>query len=476
MLVAVAACYGVTGPAPAAPRIDYVDGAIEPVLVRGQSAVIDGFGFGGVQDTGRVTFPTASGTADAVVPDSASWSDREIRVIVPDSAVSGSVAVTTADGHRYTLPVHVLPRVPFNTAGFSWSSRTDFPQAPVGVALASAEFLNGSTLSAVLYAAGGAEPVGGDSAMVSDSAVYLAHVSAGGTIGAWTRQHDTTSAAKNHTLPVRRAFAAAVVATRFNSRYDGARLYVIGGIDSSGTAQASVLTAPVTADSVTGPFQFIEPLPAPVSGAIAVVRGGRMYVIGGVDQFGRPRTTVFAGRIGIDGHIDGWYPEPPLPAARAFGGGVVLDHRIAAFGGIADSADLGGGLDAAPPRLVTSDTAPLSAITGFLSGVWAAGPTLLPEGRSQFATLPVGTAVLLVGGLCDGGVACPAETLAAPVGRDSLGAFAPAGANTIAGQGGGTVVGPASAVWRESDGSWHGIVVGGMNLTTRLRVAGAWGF
>ncbi len=477
LLAAVAACYSPTGPAPSTPRIDYVDGAIEPVLVRGQSTVIEGFGFGDIQGTGGVTFPATSGAAVALVPDSASWSDREIRVTVPDSAISGAVAVTTGTGQRFTAAVHVLPRVPFNGATFSWSARTDFPQAPVGIALAAAEYPSGSGLRTVLYAAGGAEPIGGDSALIADSAVYVAQVSAGGVIGAWARQHDTTNAVKNRALPVRRAFACAVVATRFNSRFNGTRLYVIGGIDSSGAAQASVLTASITADSDTSAFQFIEPLPAPVAGASAVVRGGRLYVIGGVGPGGQPRSSVFVGRIGLTGHIDGWYIEPPLAGSRAYGGAVVLDDRIVAFGGIADSADLGGGLDALPPRLVTSDTASLSLFSGFLSGAWAGGPALLPQGRSQFATLRVGTVTLLVGGICDGGVACPAETIAAGVGPDSLGAFTgPAGANTISGQGGGTVVGPAGAVWREGDGSYHGIVVGGMDLTSRLRVAGAWGF
>jgi hypothetical protein len=186
---------------------------------------------------------------------------------------------------------------------------------------------------------------------------------------------------------------------------------------------------------------------------------------------------VFVGRIGLDGHIDGWYQEPALPGARAFGGAVVLDDRVVTFGGIADSADLGGGLDPTPARLVTSDTAPLSRFTGFLSGAWAPGAALLPEGRSQFATLQVGSAVLVVGGLCDGGVACPSESVAAETAPDSLGAFAgPAAANTISGQGVNTLVGPAGAVWREGDGSYHGIVVGGMDLASRLRVAGAWGF
>jgi hypothetical protein len=156
---------------------------------------------------------------------------------------------------------------------------------------------------------------------------------------------------------------------------------------------------------------------------------------------------------------------------------VVLDDRAVAFGGMADSADPGGGLDATPSRLVTSDTATVSLVSGFfLSSAWAPGPSLLPQGRSQFSVLPVGTAVLLVGGLCDGGVACPNETVAAAAAGDSLGTFHPAAGNTISGAGGGVLVGPAGVTWRAGDGSYHGLVLGGMDLTSRLRRAAVWGF
>src|SRR5439155_4235527 len=57
LAVLLGACGSAIGPpAHAAPRIDYVDGAIEPILERGGTAVIEGFGFGAAQATGGVTF------------------------------------------------------------------------------------------------------------------------------------------------------------------------------------------------------------------------------------------------------------------------------------------------------------------------------------------------------------------------------------------------------------------------------------
>src|SRR5439155_183043 len=113
-----------------------------------------------------------------------------------------------------------------------------------------------------------------------------------------------------------------------------------------------------------------------VAGAAAVVRRGRIYVLGGADSVGHPQRSVFVGRVGLDGHIDGWYRQPLLTSARAYGGGVVLDDRAIAFGGVADSVPPGGGLDAATTRLASSDTAPVSLVSGFFAGPWAPGIAL----------------------------------------------------------------------------------------------------
>jgi hypothetical protein len=477
-LLAVGACTGATEPGPPVPRIDYVDGAIHPILSAGQSTVIEGFGFELDSVTSSVAFAALGGGTVNAVTDSAGWSDEAIRVVVPSTATSGPLTVHTKGGRTLSTSVFVLPRVPFDTTGFMWQARTPFPQSPVGVALAAAEYpASGGGVTATLYAAGGAEVIGGDSTILPDSGVYVATVAGNGSIGSWTRQHDTTLADSSHALPVRLAFASAVVATPYNSRLNGTELIVIGGMDTAGNAQATVYKATVSQTRVTTAFVPVEPLPAPVVGAIAVARRGRIYVFGGADSAGRPQSGVYVGRVGLDGRIDGWYTAPSLTGPRAYGGGVILDDRAVAFGGIADSADPGGGLDATPGRLVTSDTATLSLVSGFFLGsAWAPGPGLLPQGRSQFSVLPVGNAVLAVGGVCDGGVACPNETLAAAMVGDSLGSFHPAGGNTISGAGGGVVAGTSGATWRASDGSYHGLVLGGMNLTTRLRVAGVWGF
>jgi len=482
LLALLLGCGGdASGPVFATARLDYVDGAIEPILTRGQTIVLEGFGFGAARGSGAVRFARVGGGEFAAgVPDSA-WTALTITTTVPDSAASGTLVVITAAGKRLTATVHVLPAPAFDPVALTWLARASFPRAPVGVALAAAEFPAGTAVNATLYAAGGAEPF--DTVMVPDSGVYVARADAGGggAITAWVRQRDTTDATRSRVLPVPRAFAAAAVATRHNSRLPGSALYVIGGIDTAGHAQATVLGADVTADSVSRHFIFLEPLPAPVAGAIAVVRRGRIYVIGGTDDHGQPQQTVYVGRIGVDGHIDGWYAQPPLPGPRAYGGGLVRDGRVVAIGGVADVVPPGGGLGVTPQRLVTSDTAPLSLVSGFFTGPWGTGPTLLPEGRSQFALLDVGNAVLAVGGMYGGAATNAAETMAASVSGDSVGTFAgPVGTQIwqqpCDGAGAGTLVGPAGVTWREANGTPHGLVLGGIDLATQVRRACTWGF
>jgi hypothetical protein len=469
-LTSALACDGpATGPSRSTPRIDYVDGAIEPVLVRGQSAVLEGFGFGDVQGSGVIQFSQAGGGGVPAVVVPGSWSDRTVRVVVPDNAATGPLTLSTSSGRSLTATVHVLPHVTFDPVTLTWSARTAFPRAPVGVGLAAGSEPGSSGLSVVLYAAGGAETETGTGKISPDVAVFVARAAPGGAIGTWNRTPD---------LPAKRAFASVAIANRYNSRYGGRALYVIGGLDDAGRARATVYRTLPEADTAVGAFTTVEPLPAPVAGAIAVVRRGRIYVMGGADSLGRPQTNVFVGRIGLDGHIDGWYTQPALPGPRAYGGGVVLDDRATVFGGISDSSEPGVGLDTLLPRLAAGDGAPVSLLSGFFTGTWAPGGPVLPAARSQFATLTPGDVVLLVGGVYAGASANTAETIAATVvGGDSLGDFSgPVGTNSIAGLGGGTLVSTAGASWLDADGTPHGLVVGGIDLVTRERRAGAWGF
>jgi hypothetical protein len=456
-------------------HIDYVAGAIEPVLTRGEEFVIEGYGFG--DDPGLVLFTrSGGGTIERAVADSA-WTPFAIAVTVPDSAAAGRVGlgVETAAGARVTATINVLPRSTIDPATLTWVSRGTFPGATSGIALAKAQFPGTGTLPTSLYAVGGAEPPALVPDPISGRRVYVARVTTGGagTIGAWN---------SSRLLPDARAFATAVVGTPFNSRFRGNALYVIGGLDSVGRAQPSVFAADVTADSVNNAFITLEPLPAPRAGAIAVIRHGRIYVLGGTDALGRPQNTVFTGRIGATGRIDGWFTQPALTGPRAYGAGIAREGRVFTIGGVADSVPPGGGLAPGNQRLVTGDTAALSTLSGFFTGGWGVGPALLPEGRSQFALFDLDSILLVVGGVYAGAATNSAEMLAATIVNDSLGPFTgPMGANRIADlmcqtEPAGTLVEAAQVTWQEADGTRRGLLVGGLDLATQARRSCAWGW
>lgn len=416
------------------------------------------------------------GTIESPVADSA-WTPFVVALTVPDSAASGRVGfgIETAAGLRITATINVLPRASIDPATLMWVSRGTFPGATSGIALAAAQFPGLGTLPTSLYAAGGAEPPALRPDSISGRRVYVARVTSGGAgaIGAW---------GPTRLLPAPRAFATAVVGTPFNSRFRGNALYVMGGLDSLGRAQSSVYAADVTADSVSTAFITLEPLPAPRAGALAVIRHSRIYLLGGTDSLGRPQTTVYTGRIGANGHIDGWFAQPPLAGARAYGAAVARAGRVFTVGGLADSVPPGGGVDAGTQRLVTGDTAAVSTLSGFFTGGWGTGPALLPEGRSQFALFDLDSIVLVVGGVYAGASSNSAEALAATVVNDSLGSFTgPVAINRIADlmcltDPAGTLVGPAGVAWQETDGTRRGLLVGGMDLTTQGRRSCVWGW
>src|SRR5439155_112293 len=221
-------------------------------LHAGQSVVIEGFGFGAA--AGTVSFPrVGGGQVGAAVADS-TWSDQSIRTTVPDSAASGAITVLSAQGQRLPAAVRVLPVAAFDPTTLVWTPRpVPFPRAPVGVALAAATVPAGSGVTITVFAAGGAEPLGIDSAFLPDSGVYASAVQPGGLVSAWVRQRD---------LPIPRAFAAAAVANRYNSRFAGSALYLLGGIGPAGRAQSGVYGAAVDGGAVVRPFEALQPLPA----------------------------------------------------------------------------------------------------------------------------------------------------------------------------------------------------------------------
>src|SRR2546430_17646791 len=119
----MAACGGPGSEPGWSARIDFVEGALEPILTRGDRFVIEGFGFGTTRGAGTVQFSgVGGGMVTATIADS-EGTDFTITTAVPDQAATGNstLSIITATGPRLTAPTPVLPIPAFDPAIPSWN-------------------------------------------------------------------------------------------------------------------------------------------------------------------------------------------------------------------------------------------------------------------------------------------------------------------------------------------------------------------
>lgn len=123
----------------------------------------------------------------------------------------------------------------------------------------------------------------------------------------------------------------AVVSGHCSVIFNGAT-WVLGGLDSGGSATTSVWSAtnPTVASSWDDTYTG---LPAARYQHACTVFQGRMWVIGGLDASGDPTSTVYSS---FDGET--WTLTSNVPVATANWNAVVYNNRIYAFGGVDGSA------------------------------------------------------------------------------------------------------------------------------------------
>jgi len=138
----------------------------------------------------------------------------------------------------------------------------------------------------------------------------------------------------HNSMPLARSETASAV-------LDG-MVYIIGGNTFSATMGTHVFTGtqPISSTIVTvydparNTWHTAAPLPEPRVDATAVVRNGRIYVMGGTDQWiaGSVRSDVFI----YDPQVDAWSIGPQLPDASGGLRGILIGNRIYAIGGYGD--------------------------------------------------------------------------------------------------------------------------------------------
>jgi hypothetical protein len=121
--------------------------------------------------------------------------------------------------------------------------------------------------------------------------IFAAKINSDGTLGSWSASNNTGLGARNG--------ASAVVANGY--------VYVIGGVDGSGTIQSTVYLARLNTDGTLGNWTTSSAtgLAARVSHT-SVVANGYVYVIGGNDSSLVTQNTVYYAKLNADGTLGNW--------------------------------------------------------------------------------------------------------------------------------------------------------------------------
>lgn len=386
------------------------------------------------------------------------------------------VTVTTPSGTSAPLNFQVLGSVSFSPSTILWTATASLPAAQSGFSTAVVPI--GS--STYLYALGGNTA---SSTTTNGKAANAATVN--GNVF-----DSTTGALANATwtsltpLPVPRGFAAAVSANQFNSVVPGnGNLYVLGGLDGTGAATATVYFSSLKADGslpasgTAGTWTTTTALPQPLSSCSAVIFHGRIYVAGGNDATGTPVAKVYSAKINADGTLGTWQVLPDLPAALAH-------HQLVTSAGYLYV--LGGTSAAVDPLSTTQSASSQSAIyyepinirNGSLANAaWTTNPSGLIKTVEKHTAVVAGSYILVSGGLYGGATSGSTEESYAAINTDgTVGSFNGAtGSHTIsASTGGYNFFNHAATYFVDAAGNPHVLVLGGEDTNTGLPHAGVW--
>jgi N-acetylneuraminic acid mutarotase len=105
----------------------------------------------------------------------------------------------------------------------------------------------------------------------------------------------------------------------------GGTLYLLGGLNSAGTAQRGVFGYSPSSNSWTTK----APLPAPRFGAGAAAISGKVYLPGGLDPNGKPTRSLYA----YTTSTNSWATKAMMPVASGCGGSVAISGKLYVFSG-----------------------------------------------------------------------------------------------------------------------------------------------
>jgi N-acetylneuraminic acid mutarotase len=259
--------------------------------------------------------PIFSQTAFAVAGDIGPWQTANSLPVTEGGAVTG-----IANNYAYVIGGGNPDGDVLNTAYYAhinsdgsvgtWNTTTPLPDARV---YASSVISNN-----YIYVIGGS----GTTTTDFQSTVYYAHLNSDGTLGAWNTAVNS--------LPTALSAASSVLVN--------GNVYVMGGLDSSFSAQSTVYYAHLNSDGTLGAWNTaVNSLPTGVYTETSVTSNGYIYVFGGIN-LSNPSVAnyEFYAPVNSDGSIGSWVTPTSLPDGRSLASSVVANGYVYILGGIGD--------------------------------------------------------------------------------------------------------------------------------------------
>ena len=467
------------------PAIVDINGGLTGSGTAGSVFIVDGTALGDLTaQTSGYSLDFRDATSNAVVASATSsvnfaagaWKSLFITATVPTTGLSAGttykVTVTTPGGTSNAVNFLVLGSAPYqpNTV---WTKTSNLPAAAQGFPSVVATIGAGATAATYVYALGGntASTTTANGKNVNTASVFFNQLNP--ATGALLLANWSTATA----LPAARGFAAAVVATSFNSKVGGnGTIYVLGGLDSTGAATSTIYQASLNADgtipaaSAAGTWATLStPLPQALFAHGAVIFHGHLYVAGGNDSTGTPVAKVYSAPLNSDGSLGAFTTLADLPDKRAYHQFVTAAGNLYVLGGSNSAVDPISNVQSAGIQSTVFYNA-INLQDGTLSGAtWTTGAAGVGKAREKFSAAVAGGGVLASGGLYNGSSSGATEQDFATINTDgSLSNFSSAtGAYTITKAiGGYNFYNHSAAYFADAAGNPHVLILGGAEVNT----------
>ena len=447
------------------PTVARVNGVTKPTGLIGMTVLIEGDAFGDAKH-GKVYFSSGGTQLQATIADSANdWTNNYIVTSVPSGTpTSSQIIVQTATGSSIAISFNLISGATFSPSVINWTQTAALPQPLQGLGAAFVPAANASNPANYVFVVGGAA----DQTNLATTAVYRAQAQQSGALSSWAS--DATQ------LPSRRAYHATAAASAYTAALDTmtteAYLYVVGGIDSSGTTVNTVLYSKVALDGSNGPWQSATPLPVALHSASAVVFRGFLYVMGGASGANAPSASAWRAAVNPDGTLGAWQSMASLPSGASYQGLVNFGPYLYAVGGDANSTS--------PTQSTTSGGEMSSTLlarvnlrTGDLAASWAP-LTSMSKGRSKHNTVVGGGYLFTTSGVYAGQAGSSENTYSQINADGTVGSWNGAtGTNTISTLLGYDLYNEAAISFVDASGKGHVLVLGGAKRESPGRASAA---